>query len=131
MAPRSTTSATDLSRLRFTAWCSNTLRAFSLKLRRPLVLACRNHGIGSIESKRDAPVSADPNGPCAPAIALQGMEVVPRKSHLTRLLSNMETRKNQSQAAGVLGLNASRGPATEEAFQANAQPPVNRPRRES
>ena len=39
------------------------------------------------------------------------MEVVTRKPHLARLLSNTATRQNQSQAFGVLGLDASDGPA--------------------
>jgi len=71
-----------------------------------IVLVVDVRGIGSLESKSDSPVAADPNCPSAPAIALQRMEVVTRKPHLARLLSNTETREHQSQAAGVLGLDA-------------------------
>ena len=89
-----------------------------------IVLVVDVRGIESVESKGHPPVAADPNGPSAPAIALQRMEVVTRKPHLARLLRNTETRENQSQAFGVRGLDASAGPATKEAFQ----PLVSEPR---
>ena len=91
-----------------------------------IVLVVDVRGIGSFESKGHPPVAADPHCPSTPAIALQRMEVVTWKPHLTRLLSNTETRKNQSQARGVLGLDARGGPATEEAFQALVLEPGNR-----
>ena len=91
-----------------------------------IVLVVDVRGIGSFESKGHPPVAADRNCPRAPAIALQRMEVVTRKPHLARLLSNTETRENQSQAFGVLGLDASGGSATEEALQALVPEPRDR-----
>jgi len=40
------------------------------------------------------------SGERAPPIALQRMDVVPRKPHLARLLRNIETRQDESQMAG-------------------------------
>ena len=91
-----------------------------------IVLVVDVRGIESVESKGHPPVAADLNCPSAPAIALQRMEVVTRKPHLARLLSNIETRENQPQAFGMLGLDASRGPATEKAFQALVAEPRDR-----
>ena len=59
-------------------------------------------------------------------IALQRMEVETRKPHLARLFSNTESREYQSQAVDVLDLDAIRGPATEEAFQALVPEPRDR-----
>ena len=91
-----------------------------------IVLVVDVRGIGSFESKGHPPVAADLNCPSAPAIAFQRMEVVTRKPHLARLFSNTETRQNQSQAFGVLGLDASGGPTTVEAFQALVPEPCDR-----
>ncbi len=91
-----------------------------------IVLVVDVGGVGSFESKGHPPVAADLHRPSAPAIALQRMEAVTRKPHLARLLSNTETRENQAQAFGMLGLDASGGPAQEEALQALVPEPGDR-----